>query len=562
MWLIDTTTLELKLVGEPADIEYSYAILSHTWSDEEVSYQDIQNIERASRMKGFGKIVGTCRLASARGLRYAWVDTCCIDKSSSAELSEAINSMFRWYTESAVCVAFLEDLPSHGSFEDYFPSCKWLTRGWTLQELIAPRVVEFYDASWTFRGCKPELNSFLAGVTRIDQSVLSDSQAVFEVPVARRMSWASMRQTTRIEDKAYCLLGIFGVHMPMIYGEGSNAFMRLQEEIVKDNGDLSIFAWVDSPPGLSGVDGWMRQTYRGVFARSPREFAGCHQIRQRIRGVFLNKEFTVTNKGLRIEAALVDVPSDSQDLILNLGVSDQADWSMNDPGGWVGVYLAKTANGYVRSKPYSLFKAAPGTIRYRCDRALLHIQKDLRASESESIEKRFRRAIYLDFSQAPCQIIGIMPLELWDGKRSLFLNLGEGINAYLLLRFWLPNQPNSSFRLLVTFSTMFEPVCAIWTENHPLWDSMLKYMNQAKELSDYVAANYLRMQLESLGTSQLSSADVCKIEHPQSNSVSHIQTRMESHVFEAQPCFRLKLILEHAVLNNAICTEGIIDRDL
>ncbi|OTA82850.1 hypothetical protein M434DRAFT_84339, partial [Hypoxylon sp. CO27-5] len=300
MWLIDTTTLQLKFVGEPADVEYSYAILSHTWNDEEVSYQDIQNLDHARSMKGFGKIAGTCRLASARGLRYAWVDTCCIDKSSSAELSEAINSMFRWYTESAVCIAFLEDLPPQRSFEHYFSSCKWLTRGWTLQELIAPRVVEFYDASWTFRGCKPELNTFLARVTGIDQAVLSDSQAMFKVPVARRMSWASMRQTTRVEDKAYCLLGIFGVNMPMIYGEGAKAFMRLQEEIVKDTGDLSIFAWVDLPPGLSGVDGWMQQSYRGIFARSPREFASCHQIRQRIRGVFLNKEFTVTNKGLRI----------------------------------------------------------------------------------------------------------------------------------------------------------------------------------------------------------------------------------------------------------------------
>ncbi|KAI0838505.1 HET-domain-containing protein [Hypoxylon sp. FL0890] len=544
MWLIDTRTLELKLFREPAEIEYSYAILSHTWNDDEVSYQDFQDPLQRTNMRGFGKIAGTCRLAHARGLRYAWVDTCCIDKSSSAELSEAINSMFRWYMESALCIVFLEDLPAQASFEHHFPACKWLTRGWTLQELIAPRKVEFYDISWTYRGCKPDLNAFLAGVTRIDQEVLTNSQAMFDVPVARRMSWASMRQTTRIEDKAYCLLGIFGVNMPMIYGEGAKAFMRLQEEIVKDTGDLSIFAWVDLPPGLSGMDSWIQQSYRGIFARSPREFANCHNIRQRIRGVFLNKEFTVTNKGLRIETALVDVPSASQDLVWNLGVSDEVDWPMDNPGGWVGVYLAKTANGYVRSNPYALFKAGPGTMRIRCDSALIHIQKDLRAFESESIEKRFRGAICIDFAQVPCQIVAVMPPQLWDEKRHLFLNLGEGINAYILLRIHFTINPDSSAQLLVTCSTMFEPVCAIWTEDHPFWDRLFQFMNVAKELSDYVAADYLRGEMLSLGVSRLSSTDVCKVKHPQLDSIIDFQVAMKPHLAESQPCFRLQLVMK------------------
>ncbi|KAI1139396.1 HET-domain-containing protein [Hypoxylon sp. FL0543] len=545
MWLIDTRTHELKLFRDPAEIEYSYAILSHTWGDHEISYQDIQNPFQRNSGR-FGKIAGACRLAHARRLRYAWVDTCCIDKSSSAELSEAINSMFKWYMQSALCIVYLEDLPSEGSFEQHFPACKWLTRGWTLQELIAPRVVEFYDASWTYRGCKSDLKTFLAGVTRIDEEVLSDSQTMFEVPVARRMSWASMRQTTRVEDKAYCLLGIFDVNMPMLYGEGARAFMRLQEEIVKETGDLSIFAWVDLPPGLSGADPWIRQSYRGVFARSPREFANCHSLRQRIKGVFLNKEFTVTNKGLRIETALVDVPSASQDFVWNLGVSDEVNWSIGDPGGWVGVYLAKTATGYVRSNPYCLFKAGPETIRNRCDSALIHIQKDIRASESEKIEKRFRGAICVDFSQVSCEIVAIMPPQLWDEKRRLFLNMGEGINAYLRLRFYLWDSPGISFPLLVTCSTMFEPGCAIWTEDHPFWDDLLLFTNVAKELTDYVAADYLRGQILSWGGSQLSSTDACKLKHPQFRSMVYIQVAIRPHVAESQPCFKLVLSTEGA----------------
>ncbi|KUJ11854.1 HET-domain-containing protein [Mollisia scopiformis] len=242
MWLLNTTSLQLEYVNSSED--QTYAILSHTWEDGEVSLQELANLEQANKKKGFSKIEWTCRLARERGISYAWVDTCCIDKASSAELTEAINSMFKWYKDSAVCFVFLSDLvPSASPMNEWgldFQRCRWFTRGWTLQELIAPELVEFYDQNWNLRGDKSSSRSTLFDITGIDIEVLADSEKMATIPVAKRMSWASMRQTTRVEDTAYCLFGIFDVNLPLIYGEGPKAFIRLQEGIVQETFDLSI----------------------------------------------------------------------------------------------------------------------------------------------------------------------------------------------------------------------------------------------------------------------------------------------------------------------------------
>ncbi|KAK0640738.1 heterokaryon incompatibility protein-domain-containing protein, partial [Cercophora newfieldiana] len=247
MWLINTTTRDLEFVQHPK--KGSYAILSHTWGTHEVSFQQYPRkpTPAATANEGLAKINRTCELALARNLKYAWVDTCCIDKSSSAELSEAINSMFQWYRDAAVCFAYLSDLMPDVDFDKGFSACKWLTRGWTLQELIAPRHVEFYDREWKFRTTKDDSRDHIAVSSGVDRDVLADSRKLPGTAVARRMSWASKRKTSRVEDLAYCLMGIFNIHMPMIYGEGKKAFVRLQEEIAKQSCDLSLFAWVASP---------------------------------------------------------------------------------------------------------------------------------------------------------------------------------------------------------------------------------------------------------------------------------------------------------------------------
>ena len=265
-----------------------YAILSHTWTDGEVSFQDMSSPDRTSK-KGFAKILQTCRLAQESKLEYAWVDTCCIDKSSSAELTESINSMFQWYKDASACYVHLEDLQPHDSTEDCLVNCRWFTRGWTLQELIAPQILMFYDAAWSHRGARPAFVDIISKATMIPEGVLEGRIAPSHKSVAARMSWAANRETTRVEDVAYCLLGIFDVNMPLLYGEGARAFRRLQEEIVKRNNDLTIFAW-DFPPNHD-------QECLELFASSPTAFARTFDVVPQACSL---ADFSVTNKGIRI----------------------------------------------------------------------------------------------------------------------------------------------------------------------------------------------------------------------------------------------------------------------
>jgi Heterokaryon incompatibility protein (HET) len=225
-----------------------YAILSHRWGDEkeEVTFEDMAG-GLGRKKAGYKKIKFCSQQATRDGFQYIWVDTCCIDKRSSAELSESINSMFRWYQQSAICYAYLCDVPDDVNLDDdteysAFVECSWFTRGWTLQELIAPRELKFYSTNWIHLGDKRSLRSLISDITGIDGITLA--LGTFDhASVAQRMSWASNRHTTRVEDIAYCLLGIFGINMPLLYGEKEAAFIRLQEEIAKNYDDDSLFAW-------------------------------------------------------------------------------------------------------------------------------------------------------------------------------------------------------------------------------------------------------------------------------------------------------------------------------
>ncbi|OPB37118.1 hypothetical protein A0O28_0040300 [Trichoderma guizhouense] len=312
MRLINTETLTLVEFLE-TDVP-KYAILSHTWEDQEVTFQDFPHDAIRSRKRGFTKLQKLCELARQDGLQYAWADTCCIDKTSSSELTEAINSMFRFYLHADVCYAWLMDLPPDNRDVHYqLPKCRWFTRGWTLQELIAPRVLKFYDQTWAFRGTKSTLRQLITQITNISTAVLKDPARLSQLPVAQKMAWAASRQTTRIEDMAYSLLGIFDVNMPMIYGEGSRAFLRLQEEIAKEKNDPSLFAWRTSPsPSLSlsssssSSEGTQKQTHHGMFASTPADFVNSGSIHL-INDPMFSTEFLITNKGLRIDSDLFPV---------------------------------------------------------------------------------------------------------------------------------------------------------------------------------------------------------------------------------------------------------------
>jgi hypothetical protein len=233
-----------------------YAILSHTWlqDHEEVTFAHLQSQARKdwSRLPGAQKIEWACWQAIQDGYSWAWVDTCCIDKTNNAELSEAINSMFRWYKRSEACYVYLLDVDITEDNHDILTS-RWWSRAWTLQELVAPIDVRFYDMRWRPMGSKADHAQHIANTMNIDEKTLHDPDSIFFRSVARRMSWAAHREATRDEDLAYSLLGIFNINMTMQYGEGDKAFLRLQKEITQTTNDMSIFAWGFSVQSMDNV---------------------------------------------------------------------------------------------------------------------------------------------------------------------------------------------------------------------------------------------------------------------------------------------------------------------
>ncbi|KAH9910745.1 heterokaryon incompatibility protein-domain-containing protein [Epithele typhae] len=255
MWLLGTARADLIFFPQPEEVPRGYAILSHTWleADKADTFLKVQklNPSRSSppwfnpRDHLTPKIRSFLELAEEHGYEYAWVDTCCINKESSAELSEGINSMFRYYALSTICYVYLSDVqysetdPSDDMWFA-FQRSRWHWRGWTLQELIASRVLMFYSKEWICLGTKYELADRLEEATGISAAVLRFESPFTDASIATRISWAAHRKTTRPEDAAYSLFGLFGVNMPTLYGEGRHAFCRFLMEILKASRDPSI----------------------------------------------------------------------------------------------------------------------------------------------------------------------------------------------------------------------------------------------------------------------------------------------------------------------------------
>jgi hypothetical protein len=341
MWLLNTHTITLRcfVAKIPA-----YVILSHTWGQEEVTFDDIRKPAQRANMKGFAKIVGCCKQAVQDGFEWAWIDTCCIDKQSSAELSEAINSMYKWYWNAAICYAYLQDvsdLPAPPIIGD----SNWFSRGWTLQELLAPLHVEFYTQSWTFIGTKAGLTPTIQKITNIDDTFLEDRTAIQYASIATKFCWASRRKTTREEDIAYCLLGLVGINLPLLYGEGQRAFYRLQLEILKHSNDHTIFAW-DYPVCYPFGYNFGRPS-TAVLAPSPSYFFESRGI-QPIRAPRSTEALTsaVTNNGLKIRLPVIQTNPNGFVAFLHCE---------NHNGDNVGVRLSKWNNEqYHRTRTSSL----------------------------------------------------------------------------------------------------------------------------------------------------------------------------------------------------------------
>jgi hypothetical protein len=327
MRLLHTTKFVLEeFVG---DYTPPYAILSHRWHDGEILYRDFDHevplSDHAMTKPGYSKVQQSCRKAREQGHEWIWIDTFCIDKSSSAELSESINSMFRWYQEAEVCYAYLQDVDDvETTIESSFAKSIWWSRGWTLQELIAPAKVEFYNREWHLLGTK---NTLLLNVSKISGIAIAilHGAALSSCTVAQRMAWAACRKTTKVEDMAYCLMGLFDVNMPMLYGEGSKAFLRLQREIMEASDDHSIFAWELDQEG-----------YHGLLAPSPHNFRNCDKIRSASTSG-LKSPFHFTNMGLKIELTVCPWDMDVYLAALDCTYHGRDDW---DPESRIGIYLA------------------------------------------------------------------------------------------------------------------------------------------------------------------------------------------------------------------------------
>jgi hypothetical protein len=296
MRLLNTITRKLEEFG--GSKTPLYAILSHRWGKNEITFQDIERAD-AEYQVGYEKLRRACSMAAAHGFTYVWIDTCCIDKKSSAELSEAINSMYNWYQGAAVCYAYLDDVhldtldPGTRVERSGFSKSRWFTRGWTLQELLSPLIVIFLDKEWEEIGTKLSMTTEISEITGIPASILL-GKSLESTSIAQRMSWASKRETTRIEDRAYCLLGIFGINMPLLYGEGKKSFTRLQEEIMKVSDDHSLFAWQSWRPS------------RGLLATSPADFFESGDITTANPSMTLSGAITVNNKGIHLKVRVID----------------------------------------------------------------------------------------------------------------------------------------------------------------------------------------------------------------------------------------------------------------
>jgi hypothetical protein len=397
-----------------------YAVLSHTWGPdhEELSFHDVQNGNITKSGIGRVKFDGCCKQARADGLHYTWIDTCCIDKTNSTELSEAINSMFRWYRNATHCYVYLSDVPAGADLTlSAFKNSRWFQRGWTLQELIAPRDLRFYGANWSCLGARRDLAIDVEEITGIPRPFQLGVADLREASIAQRMSWAAKRVTKRQEDLAYCLLGIFDVNMPMIYGEGDKAFIRLQEEIMRRTSDDSILAWGFDPAALD-VQAPVEAISDGVLASSPVNFANCRSIVSTERNSHFDGPLQTVGGSLQFARPLHTSRSGRTFVLLHCHPEGNADMVVG-----ISVHTSTREGSsvvYMRlpEQKSTLFakatKAITRSIRIRIDRE----------SASASLDRKFSVYVY-NALERDIKLVAVVPPASWDQRADIIRPLSK-----------------------------------------------------------------------------------------------------------------------------------------
>ncbi|GLA40016.1 hypothetical protein AnigIFM63309_007621 [Aspergillus niger] len=442
MRLINVNTLKLEeFYGDVP----RYAILSHTWGadHEELSFREITRKNLKEEDLPF-KVAKCCEQAEKDGLKYAWVDTCCIDKTNLTELSEAIVSMFQWYKKAAVCYAYLADVTRE---DNYFPltqfcSCRWFQRGWTLQELLAPDNLHFFDSVWHDIGTKANKSNIIDSKIGIPRRFLQGAP-LSEASVAQRMFWASKRVTKREEDIAYCLLGIFDVTMPMIYGEGGDrAFTRLQRKIMRNSRDESILAWGISSPEHYLSNSENKSLSAGVLAASPANFEGCQDIVSRGNQIGSPCTFQIEGGFVRVNISLLQ---DENGLfgLLNCGLPN--------PKTVVAIPLSKSqSDGYLRPQDHCAVIYDSIATKTPAQPVYILTERHIERPPTASYNNYF---FVEDPIEMGLELIEVEPPDRWLKDRSIITTSNDHAVQKLWARFRSHGKDSSDFLVLLEYSS-------------------------------------------------------------------------------------------------------------
>ena len=251
--LVGDANLQMQRIQDVVVAFFSYVMLSHRWEGKEARLHEIQDepIYELNSVGGIVKLQSFCKVVQDAGYRWAWVDTCCIDQTNNVELQRSVNSMFAWYHHSTLTIIYLSDVPP-SSRSGAMAKSVWNTRGWTVQEFLAPKIVLFYQNDWTLYlgDTTPNHKESTAIMQELEQATSINKEALTGFRPGMRdarekLQWASNRVTTLPEDIAYSLFGIFGVHLPVIYGETKqNSLGRLLQEIIAQSGDITCLDWI------------------------------------------------------------------------------------------------------------------------------------------------------------------------------------------------------------------------------------------------------------------------------------------------------------------------------